>query len=315
MKNLSAIIPILMLLSIAFSACDSQETTADAYGNFETSEVVVSAESPGRLLMFEVKEGEAIPAGKTVALVDTMPLHLQKMQALAEKEAVGSQTQGVFAQIAVTNEQIDVLEIERKRLQKLVADSAATPQTLDEIEGRLRVSKQQKRSIESQNAPVVSKMRAIDQQIRTIDDKIARCRVTNPSSGTVLYKLAEPGEMVAAGKPLYRIAPMEELYLRAYLSGDQLSQVSLGQQVKVLVDGANGELIDLPGEISWISAEAEFTPKIVQTRENRTNLVYAFKVRVKNDGRLKIGMPGEVMLNPTTPGSKAVKGAAQSQQP
>ena len=310
MKNIASTFTILLLLSISISACESKEATADAYGNFETTEVVVSAESPGRLLMLRVDEGELIPAGKAVALVDTMPLHLQKEQALAEKDAVGSQTQGVFAQIAVTREQIEVLEIERKRLQKLVADSAATSQTLDEIEGRLRVAKQQKRSIESQNAPVVGKMSAIDQQIRTIDDKIARCRVVNPTSGTVLYKLAEPGEMVAPGKPLYRIAPMDELYLRAYLSGNQLSQASLGQKVKVIVDGANGELTNLTGEISWISQEAEFTPKIVQTRENRTNLVYAFKVRVKNDGQLKIGMPGEVMLNPN-----AVKGVAQSEQP
>lgn len=315
MKNLSAIFSLLVLLSISISACKPNEDTADAYGNFETTETVVSAESPGRLLMFEVNEGETLPAGKTIALVDTMPLHLQKERAQAEKEAVGSQTQGVFAQIAVTNEQIGVLEIERKRLRQLVNDSAATPQTLDEIEGRLRVTRQQKRSIESRNAPVVSKMKAIDQQIRMIDDKIARCRVINPTSGRVLYKLAEPGEMVAPGKPLYRIAPMTELYLRAYLSGDQLSEVSLGQAVKVSVDGGNGELIDLPGEISWISPEAEFTPKIVQTRENRTNLVYAFKVRVKNDGLLKIGMPGEVMFNPMAIGSNAGKEVSQSDRP
>jgi HlyD family secretion protein len=309
MKNLSTIFPVLMLFSIAISACSPKEATADAYGNFEATEVVVSAESPGKLLLFDVQEGEVIPAGKSIALVDTMPLHLQKAQALAEKEAVGSQTQGVFAQIAVTNEQIAVLDIERQRLQKLVKDSAATPQALDEIDGKLRVARQQKRSIESQNTPVVSKMNAIDQQIRMIDDRIARCRVTNPTRGTVLYKLAEPGEMVAAGKPLYRIAPLDELYLRAYLSGDQLGKAKLGQQVGVTIDGEDGELIELKGKISWIAQTAEFTPKIVQTRATRTNLVYAFKVRVKNDGRLKIGMPGEVMLDPN-----AAKDVAQSEK-
>ncbi|MCB9232604.1 MAG: HlyD family efflux transporter periplasmic adaptor subunit [Bacteroidia bacterium] len=299
-------IPILLLLPLAFlSSCRNTDGGADAYGNFETTEVDVSAEIPGKLISFIPEEGQTLEAGQKVGQVDTVQMELQIRQLEAKRAAIASKTSNVFAQLAVLEEQNRVLEIERQRIEKLLQAEAATPQQMDNINGKISVNQSQYKSIETQNAGVVSEVRALDFQIDQIRDQIRRAAIFNPVSGTVLLKLTEPSEMVNPGKTLYKIAPLDELYLRAYLSGDQLAQVKLGQEVTVRIDDGKETMRDLRGTISWISSQAEFTPKIVQTKEERVNLVYAFKVRVPNDGSLKIGMPGEVVFGGNTTQSEA----------
>lgn len=293
MRKLTVLLTLLLFLS----ACAPKENLADAYGNFESEETQVSVQSAGELISFQVDEGQVLETGDLVGIIDTIQLDLKRQQLLAQRAAVASRTTNVVSQMDVLKTELEVVEKERLRLIKLIAAEAATPKQLDDIEGRILVLNQQLKAIESQNAPVINEIKAIDVQIAQVADLILRCKIHNPVKGTVLLKLSMEGEMVAPGKVLYRISDLREVYLRAYVSGAQLAEIALGQGVEVLVDGLEGKLRSYEGTISWISAEAEFTPKIVQTREERVNLVYAIKVRVRNDGTLKIGMPGELRFS------------------
>lgn len=288
---------VLFLMGIV--ACRQVETPADANGHFEATEVTVSAEVGGRLLVLNVEEGQVIPANEWVAQVDTTLLHLQKRTLEASLRTVGKKTQDPSPQIAVLEEQKRNLLREINRFEKLVAAKAALPKQLDDLRGQLDVVEAQIAAARSQagnvNTGILSEREPILAQIQLLNEQIRRCKVYNPINGVVLTKLAEPSEMVAPGSPLYRIARLDTLELRAYVSGSQLPALKLGQQVQVQIDAPNGGLRSLPGRVSWISPKAEFTPKTIQTREERINLVYAFKVRVYNDGSLKIGMPGEVV--------------------
>jgi HlyD family secretion protein len=287
-----------MLAALALTACQDSNHLADAYGNFEAPEIIVSAEASGRLLFFELEEGQRLEAGQLVGLVDTLPLHLRRRQLQASIRAIAGKTQEAQPQIEVLQEQKRNLLREAKRLEALVAERAATPKQLDDLRGQIEVLDRQIAATRAQtntlNRGILAEIAPLEAQLDQVDDQIARCFVYNPRAGTVLLKLAEASEMVAPAKPLYTIARLEELDLRAYLSGAQLPHVQLGQEVRVLIDEGEKGKRELPGRLSWISDQAEFTPKTVQTKEERVNLVYAFKVRVKNDGSLKIGMPGEV---------------------
>lgn len=290
--------------------CNQQENGPDAYGNFEAREVIVSAETAGRLLQLRVDEGQDLTPGMEIGLVDTTQLSLQLEELAARRRAVGSRTSNVVAQIDVINQQMEVLEKEKARVENLVQAGAATPKQLDDIKGQLEVLNTQKRGISSQNLPVANEIEAIDVQAERLRDQIKRSHIVNPIKGTVISKLAEATEVVGPGKPLYRIAPLDSLYLRAYLTGSQLAQVKIGQTVTVRIDDGEEDYYTYPGRITWISDQAEFTPKIVQTKEERVNLVYAFKVLVINEGKLKIGMPGEVLFaHPdSTPSSTTTAG-------
>jgi HlyD family secretion protein len=276
--------------------CGQEENGADAFGNFEAREVIVSAETAGRLLKFNVDEGQELTPGMEIGLVDTTQLYLQMEELAARRRAVGSRTSNVVAQMDVLSQQIDVLTKEKDRVEKLVSGGAATPKQLDDIKGQLEVLNTQKRSVSVQNLPVASEIEAIDVQTERVRDQIRRSHIINPVRGKVLVKLAEATEVVGPGKPLYRIAPMDSLFLRAYMTGNQLKDVQVGQTVTVRIDDGEKAYINYPGRVTWISDQAEFTPKIVQTKEERMNLVYAFKVLVVNQGKLKIGMPGEVLF-------------------
>ena len=294
---------IVFLLSagmLILSGCASNGNGSDAYGTFEATEVTVAAEANGKLLQFDVEEGATLEKGTKVGLVDTTQLALTIQQLKAKRAATGSRTSNVVAQLDVLKSEVEVLETERTRVEKLLKAEAATPKQLDDIDGKLRVARSKRRSIESQNLPVASEIAAIDAQIAQIREQIKNSTLINPVTGTVLVKMAEPSEIVNFGRPLYRIAPMDALYLRAYLTGDQLAEVQLGQTVTVLIDKGKEDFYEYPGTITWIASQAEFTPKIVQTKEERANLVYACKIRVKNDGKLKIGMPGEVRFSTAT---------------
>jgi HlyD family secretion protein len=297
MRNSSILIVFGLPLLLAFG-CGLEKNEADAFGNFEATEVVVSSETAGRLLNFDVEEGRQIKAGSEIGLVDTTQLSLQLEELAAKRRAVSTRTSNVVAQIDVVKEQMSVLQKERVRVENLVKAGAATRKQLDDIDGQLRVLGTQKSSISAQNLPVANEIEAIDVNSERLQDQIKRCHLLNPINGKVLIKLAQATEVVAPGRPLYRIANLDSLFLRAYMSGDQVSDVKVGQSVTVRIDKGELEYYTYPGKVTWISDQAEFTPKIVQTKEERVNLVYAFKVLVVNDGRIKIGMPGEVMFDP-----------------
>lgn len=290
---------ILLIIAIAavLASCGKNSGKADAYGNFEADETIISAEVSGKLLEFTVKEGDNLNSNDHVGLVDTMQLHFQKRQLISKRGAVESNNGNIVAQVAVVDEQVTTLKKEKERVEKLIASGAATGKQLDDINGQLNVLNKQKESIRAQNSSLFSETEAISQNIAQIDDMLSRARIVNPINGTVLEKYVNQYEIVSAGKPLYKIANLDQVILRAYVSGSQLSEIKIGQKVKVEIDKNEDENYSYEGTITWVAAESEFTPKLIQTKEERVNLVYAVKISVKNDGRIKIGMPGEVFFN------------------
>jgi HlyD family secretion protein len=290
MKTHIILFPSLILLA----ACNSSSDKSDAYGTFESTEITISAESAGKILWLNVDEGSDLKNGDTVALIDTVQLSLKRDALEAQKNAASNKTPYISAQIKVLEEQKKTSQVEKERLEKLFKDGAATQQQLDNINGVIAVYDKQISSIQTTNAPVLNETEAYEKQIAQLDDQINRSFIVNPINGTVLTKYSEANEIVIQGKALYKIADLDYIFLRVYVSGAQLPNLKLDQKVKVLVDKDASELKEYEGTISWISSTAEFTPKIIQTKEERVNLVYAVKVKVKNDGTLKIGMPGEV---------------------
>ncbi len=292
MKNILIIITVLMFLG----GCSNNKQKSDAYGNFEATETIVSSESSGKLNEFNVEEGMLIEAGETVGYIDTNQLYLKKNQLAQQKNTTRTKFKNVSAQVSVLQEQKRVALREKERIERLLKDEAATGKQLDDINGSIDVINRQINSIEMQNTTTNEELKGLDVQIAQVVDQLQKSSITNPVKGTIILKLAEQGEIVSFGKPLYKIADISTMELRAYVSGAQLTEIKLGQKVKVLIDDGAKGYKTLEGEISWISSKAEFTPKIVQTKEERVNLVYAFKVRVVNDGSIKIGMPGEVVF-------------------
>lgn len=288
---------ILVVAGALLAGCSKGEEAADAYGNFEATEILISSEANGRLLSFKAEEGQSITAGEVVGLVDTLQLALKRAQLQANRQAVRSRIAGVVAQIEVLEEQKRVALTEQDRLERLLQDQAATQKQLDDVKGQISVLDRRIEQIRTQNATILGEIEALDAQIAQLDDLIQKSVIVNPVAGTVLVTYTEPHELTAQGKSLYKIANLETMYLRAYVSGAQLPHIRLGQSVEVLIDEDRVTMRSLAGEISWISSQAEFTPKLIQTKEERVNLVYAFKVRIPNpDGVLKIGMPGEVQF-------------------
>jgi HlyD family secretion protein len=285
---------LILSLGILFFACNNNTDESDAYGNFEADPVIVSAETSGKILQLNVEKGQQIEAGFTAAIIDTVQIRLQIVQLEAQKAAINSKRQSISSQIEVFQEQKRVLEINESRVQKMLQDGASTQKSLDDIQGQISVIEKQIESTKTQFVSVSKEFEVINAQQASVLDKLQRCIVKSPVSGTILEKYAEQGELAAAGKALFKIADMSELELKVYVSGAQLSHVKLGQEVEVLLDKNESENQSLSGKITWISSEAEFTPKIIQTKEERVKLVYAVKVAVKNDGTLKIGMPGEI---------------------
>lgn len=289
--KMKKIIYITVMSSVLLS-CSKDEQKADGYGSFEATEITVSAQANGELYSFNLDEGQQINRDDQVGYVDTISLQLKKEMLYSQQEVIKAQSKGVLSQIAVLQEQIKVIEVNKDRVEKLLADGAATQKQLDDINGEILVRQSQIKSIESQNAPVVSQLKSIEAQLNEVQELIEKSKVINPISGTVLEKYVENNEVVNFGKPLYKIADLSTIYLKAYISETQLSEVKLGQEVKVNIDAGKG-MKTYTGTVSWISSNAEFTPKIIQTKEERVNLVYGIKVRVENDGAIKIGMPGE----------------------
>lgn len=290
MKKIGILLTVITIIS-----CNKNNQKADAYGNFEATEIIVSSESNGKIEFLNVEEGAQLKKGSLVGLIDTLQIHYNREQLKASIETVQSKSASVLSQINVLNEQLKTAKIEQNRIQNMFAENAATKRQIDEIDGKVKVIEKQISSVQTQNAPILNEIKAIKVQIEKLDDQIKKSKISNPVHGTVLTKYAEPSEITAFGKPLYKIANLSEMELRVYVTETQLAQIKIGQKVMVAIDAENNTK-KYEGNIIWISAQAEFTPKVIQTKEERANLVYAVKVAVKNDGSLKIGMPAEVWL-------------------
>lgn len=295
----------LLFFSVAvlffLASCNNGKNNFDASGAFETDEIIISSEATGLIEQFDVKEGQPLQAGQMIGYIDSTQLYLKKKQLEAQIKAVLSGRPDIPAQIAALQEQLKTAEREQQRYINLRKEGAGTQKQMDDINAQVEVLKKQiaaqlssfgvsERIIIEQTAP-------IKVQMEQVNDQLAKCRIINPVSGTVLTKYAEEKEVAAPGKPLYKIADLSFLFLRAYITGSQLSQIKLNQKIKVLTDDGADKYKEHEGTISWISDKAEFTPKTIQTKEERANLVYAVKIKVPNDGSLKIGMYGEVKFN------------------
>ncbi len=284
----------LLLILLLLAACNDNDNGSDAYGNFEAKEIIVSAESQGKLLEFNIEEGQHLKKNQPVGWIDTSTLHIQKEQLKAQKQVVASKLENIKAQIEVQQEQKRNLLTEKNRVEKLYNDQAATKQKLDDVSGKYDVLLKQIEATKTQINSIDKEIKVMDRQIDLVDEKIRKAKITNPVGGTVLEKYVQESEIAAMGKALYKIARLDEIDLRVYISGAQLPSIKIGQKVTVLVDQNAKTNQEFEGKVIWISDQAEFTPKIIQTKEERINMVYAIKVRVKNDGTMKIGMPGEV---------------------
>lgn len=285
----------LMILVTGLFSCGNSNNRADGYGNFEATEVTISAENNGKLMQFNIEEGDVVKKETFIGYIDTIPLALKHEQLQVSKEVIRSKSKGVLSQIDVLNSKLETAKLNKTRAENLLKDNAGTQKQLDDINGEIDVIKQQIRSVEIQNAPVVNELYNVDVQLKQVEDQIDKCKIINPIDGTVLEKYAEENEITSFGKPLYKIANLSTMNLRVYVSETQLPKILIGKEVTVKIDDAEG-MKSYTGIISWIASEAEFTPKIIQTKEERVALVYAVKIDVKNDGSLKIGMPGEMWL-------------------
>ncbi len=288
----------IALAALLLTSCGGETKNYDATGVFEATEVTVSAEQNGKLMEFSVNEGDRIAEGSQVGLIDTTQLSLQLRQIGATKQVYAAQRPDRAKQVAATREQLAKAREEYARASRLVTDGAAGTKTLDDARSQVQVLERQ---LEAQLSAINTSTNSLNAQMGTADtqrlivaDQLRKCRICSPISGTVLVKYAEQGEFATAGRPLFKVANMDCVYLRAYVTSQQLGSVRLGQAAKVYADYGNNERKEYAGRVTWISQEAEFTPKTVLTDDERADLVYAVKVAVKNDGYVKTGMYGEV---------------------
>ena len=319
---------ILPLLVLTIFSCKRADQDYDASGTFEADEIIVTAEATGKILELNLNEGDALKANQNLGLIDGKGIELQKEQVLASINAIDEKTNDAApqiavlqsqlatqkSQIAVLQEQLNNAVRERNRVSNLVKSDAATKKQLDDANSQVAVIQKQisvanaqlqtlnqqiastKEQVSIQNRAILSEKNPNQKKVLQIDDQLKHNIIASPINGTVLTKYMYKGEFATIGKPIYKIANLDEMLLRAYFTGDQLAKIKVGQTVKILVDAGNGETKELNGKIEWISQKSEFTPKTIQTKDERANLVYASKIRVKNDGFLKIGMYGEVKL-------------------
>lgn len=287
---------ILAIFSILFVSCGEEERLTDASGVFEATEIIVSAEANGKILAFNIQEGDNLKKDQIVGVVDSAQLHFNKLQLEANKVTVQANRPDIRVQIEATEREIARQEHEKKRIEKLLAGDVATQKQMDDINAQILILKarlkSQKSSLSKSVNAVDAQGKTIDVQIAQIEDLIEKCKVKSPIDGTVLVKYAEQGEMAGTGKALFKVADVENMFLHAYVTADQLPRIKVGQSVNVLAEFGETENREYEGKITWISSKSEFTPKTIQTQDERANLVYALKIAVKNDSYLKIGMYG-----------------------
>jgi HlyD family secretion protein len=285
---------------LLFISCGKTDSDFDAAGSFETTEILVSAEAQGRIMQFDIEEGQSVTENQIVGYIDSTQLFLKKEQLIASQKGLQSRRPDIRKQMAVLEQQIATAKTEKKRVENLLKANAATAKQLDDVNAQIAVLEKQlaasKTTLESTDEGMSSDNKALDIQIQQLEDQLTKCRIISPASGVVLTKYAEKGELAGAGKALFKVANLDNMILRAYITNEQLTQIKIGQKVTVTADFGE-EQKQYEGIISWVSAKSEFTPKTIQTRDERANLVYAIKVSVKNDGYLKIGMYGNVKFN------------------
>ncbi len=297
---MKALYYIFSLLLVMAYGCSPDDNGVDASGVFEATEIITSAESSGKLLSFIVQEGDIVKKGQYLGQIDSTQLHLNKLQVIANKAALLSGRPDMQTQLNTLDAEIANVEFEKKRVERLLKGGVATQKQLDDINARLDVLranyKAKKTSLKIATDAIDTQSLALDAQINVIIDQLARSRITSPIDGTVLIKYAEEGELTGLGKPLFKVADMKKMILRAYVTSDQLAQISTGQKVKVLAEFGKDGNKEYEGKIIWISRKSEFTPKTIQTQDERANLVYAVKIEVQNNGFLKIGMYGGIKI-------------------
>ncbi len=300
MKHTRSIHPKILALCavVSLAACTGNPHDFDASGAFEAREVIVSAEATGVLESFELEEGKELSKHQRIGYIDSTQLHLKKQQLIAQMEAVESRKVDIDLQLAALHEQLCNAQMEQKRINRLVEKNAATTKQLDDLNSNIAVLKKQlqaqKSSLNTTNNGIDKDVEQLSIQAQQIEDQLKKSRITSPIEGTVLTKYVEEGEMAMTGKALFKMANLSEMILRTYVSGNQLPQLKINQKVRVYTDNGEGSFKGAEGTITWISNKAEFTPKTIQTKDERANMVYALKIKVPNDGTYKIGMYGEI---------------------
>lgn len=288
-----------MLLLAGLCACSSEQNY-DATGTFEATEVTISAESTGKIISMSAEEGKTVQMGEILGEIDSTQYCLQRKQLRAQQNAILSSRPDVQKQLAATEEQITKFKTELSRVENMLKDGAATRKQLDDVQAQLRIAEGQKEALlstlTSNTSTINSNAAALGAQIDLLSDNIKKCQITSPINGTIISKYSQKGEFTAVARPLFKVADLENMYVRAYFTSEQLSSISLGQEVKVIADYGADEQKEYTGKIVWIASKSEFTPKGIQTKDSRANLVYAVKVAVKNDGLLKIGLSANIIL-------------------
>lgn len=287
----------IFALGLLISSCSNMELKSDAYGNFEATEIIVSAQANGELLMFEIQEGDILKKGQVIGLIDTTDLYLKKKLLEQQKNTIGSLLVSINSEIEVQYQQLENSKVSQSRIQEMFDQGAATKKQLDDINGLVDLNKKMITAVVSKKQNIFDQVNGVEIQKEQIEEAISKCLILSPQNGTVMVKYSEMGELAFVGKPLLKLADIINIKLKAYISGAQLPHIKLGDKVEVLYDKDKNENSIIEGKVVWISSTAEFTPKTIQTKEERINLVYAIKVLVINDGSLKIGMPGEINFN------------------
>ena len=301
-KKFPSISALVLLATSAFFtlSCGGKDGEYDASGTFEATEIIVSSEANGKILSLDIIEGQQLEAGAPVGTIDSTQLYLKKRQLLTSVRGVEVRRPEYNKQIAATQQQIATQISEKARIERLVKAEAANQKQLDDINSSISVLQKQleaqKSSLTTTTSGMSEDAAALMIQVDQLNDQLSKCRILSPIKGTVLVKYAEAGELTGSGKPLFKIADIENMILRAYITSDIITKLKLNQEVKVFADFGEKEMREYPGTIVWISDKAEFTPKTIQTKKERANLVYAVKIAVKNDGYIKIGMYGEVKI-------------------
>ncbi len=287
---------IIIIAAIILAGCKNKTEKADAYGNFEATEVIVSSETNGRILDFNVTEGSEVEKGSKIAFIDTTLYHLQKAEIDAGMKSVWTRISSISAQNNILSQQIENLKLNITRIEEMLKDDAATQKQYDDLTGQVAVLQKQIEANSTQKASVASELSVFESKKATLNEQVIRSTVKSPIKGTIIEKYSEAGELTAAGKPLVKIADLSKIKLKVYVSGAQLGSIKIGQQCTIRTDNGEKGYSAFTGTISYISGKAEFTPKIIQTKEERVTLVYAVTIDVVNDGTMKSGMPGEAIF-------------------
>ena len=288
---------VLIGIATLLIACETKEKKSDAYGNFEIDKTMVSAETMGQIQWLNIEEGMHVKAQQKIGQIDSMSLYLQKQQLYANQRLILANLPDIAAQLKVQLQQRKNVVIQQNRIKKLFVKKAATQKQMDDVQGNIDLLDAQIAATKVKRNNIYEQVKALDAQIDILNYQIEKSIIISPIDGEVLNQFSRTGEIVVAGKPIFAMASLQDVRLKVYITGVQLAHVQLGQKVKVLIDDTKKENSSLEGEIVWISSEAEFTPKTVQTKEERVNLVYAVKIKVQNDGSLKAGMPGEILFD------------------